>query len=70
MPYVNDTGPVTEANMWPRDGANKFLPDDDPDVIAFLNRPADDELTAEELYSMLETKGVVTGADRPPGKPK
>lgn len=31
--------------------------------------PENPPLTAEELYDMLETKGVVGGADRPRGRP-
>lgn len=67
MPFVDrqDGNIVSTFNRRQRAG-QEFLPADDPDILAFRNRDAGAKpLSAEDLYDMLESKGVVTDQDRP-----
>jgi hypothetical protein len=65
----DDAGNVKIINKKPGPGREQ-LADDHPDVRDIINPPATVALlNAEELYDILEAKGVVTASDRPRPKP-
>lgn len=69
MPFVerNQTGDIVGLYARPQPGrAEEFLADDHADVTAFQNTPAPPApLSAEEIYDMLEAKGILAETDRP-----
>ena len=75
MRYVNDdweTVGINESCAQPQLGrAETALPDDHPALVAYGTPPVPGvaPLSAEELYDMLATKGVLAGADRPRPRP-
>ena len=71
MPFISrDSGGLVTGlfNRRQFDGQEQ-LPDDHEDVVAYRTAPEPAApLSAEELYDMLEAKGVVVAADRPRGR--
>lgn len=68
MPFIerDETGAIMAAyNSAQPNRAEEYLDEGHADVVAFRSRPMTDSLTAEDLREMLETKGVLTAADKP-----
>ncbi len=68
MPFIDrdDAGAVNGLYSRAQFDGQAFLAEDHPDVSAYRNAPrAPDPLTAEEVYDMLESKGVLSATDRP-----
>lgn len=72
MPFVaRDNAVIVGIFARPQPGrAEEFLADTHADVVAYKNIPPPPvPLTVEELYDMLESKGVLNNSDRPRGRP-
>jgi len=67
----DEQGAVVSAYARPQPGvAEEYLPEDHADALTFKERPRPETpISAEELYDMLNTKGVLTAGDRPRPKP-
>lgn len=70
----DETGKITGATKWPHPDFPEETDDQDAEYFAFLDeigkppsgpRPLD----AEELYDILEAKGILAPQDRPRSKP-
>ncbi len=73
MPYVerdDTTGEIVGLFARPQHDGQELLIDDDPVVMAFRTPPPEPAppLTAEDIWRVLEAKGLVTPGDVPPGR--
>lgn len=73
MPFVErdpTSNKIVGLFARPQHAGQERLVDDDPEVVAF-NTPSpepDPPLNAEDIWRVLEAKGLVTPGDVPPGR--
>ncbi|MEE9366728.1 MAG: hypothetical protein V3W44_08585 [Dehalococcoidales bacterium] len=63
MSYIfrNQSGEITGVARWPNYTDQERLPEDDPELVTFLNRPEKPPITKAEILDAMKQIATATG---------